>query len=75
VLAALVIYLSVIPLIVFVFVPRGRTYHKALEEAIAGGHVTPALKAALGDPVVGAARVYEMAMIAALVWLMVTKPF
>ena len=75
VLAALVIYLSVIPLIMFVFIPKGLVYRKALEEANAEGRVTPALRAALEDPVVGAARVYEMAMIAALVWLMVMKPF
>ena len=75
VLVSLVIYLSVIPLIALVFIPRGRVYRKALEEAITLGRVTPALEAALNDPAVAAARAYEMAMIAALVWLMVMKPF
>ena len=75
VLAALLIYLSVIPLIIFVFVPKGRVYHMALEEASARGEVTAALRSAIDDPQVRAARGYEIFMILALVWLMITKPF
>ena len=75
VLAALLIYLTIIPLIVFVFLPRARVFEQALAEASAQGAVTPALRAALDDPVVRAARVYEMVMIAVLTWLMVAKPF
>jgi hypothetical protein len=37
--------------------------------------VTPALRAALADPAVRGARLYEMAMIGTLTWLMVAKPF
>lgn len=75
VLAALVIYLSIIPVIVFIFVPRGRIYHKALQEAIACGAVTPELRAALHDPAVRFARLYEMTMVLVITFLMVIKPF
>jgi uncharacterized membrane protein len=75
VLAALAIYLTIIPVIVFVFLPRARVYEHALVQASAQGTVTPALRAALDDPAVRAARIYEMAMIGALTWLMVAKPF
>jgi len=75
VLTSLLIYLSVIPIIVFVFVPKGRVYRKALAEASAQGVVTPELRAALDDPAVRAARAYEMFMIGSLVLLMVLKPF
>lgn len=75
VLAALVVYLSTVPLIFLVFIPKGRVYRRALEEANAGGAVTPALRAALNDPLVGAARAYELVGIAVLAWLMIAEPF
>lgn len=75
VLTALLVYLSAIPLIFIVFLPKGRIYRKALEEANASGVVTPALRAAINDPLVGAARGYEIVMIGVLTWLMVAKPF
>jgi len=74
-LTALLVYLSIIPVIVFVFVPRGRVFRAALDDAIAAGRVTPALTAALRDPAVRAARAYELLMIATLVVLMVMRPF
>lgn len=75
VLTALIVYLSIIPVIVLVFVPRGRIYRRASSEASARGVVTPELRAALHDPVVDAARTYEIVMIVVLVLLMVLKPF
>jgi hypothetical protein len=75
VLAALVIYLTIIPVIVFVFVPRGRIYHMALKEAAARGTVTPALRAALHDPAVRSARLYEILILLVVTFLMVVKPF
>lgn len=53
VLAALLIYLSTVPLIFLVFLPKGRVYRKALEEASASGIVTPTLRAAINDPLAG----------------------
>jgi len=64
-----------IPLIVFVFLPKGRVYRRILEQATAGGVVTPTLRAAIEDPVVGAARAYEVVAIGVLAWLMIAKPF
>lgn len=75
VLAALLIYLSIIPVIALVFLPRGRIYRRALAEAEERGAVTPALRAAIRDPLVGAARGYELVMIAVLAWLMIARPF
>jgi uncharacterized membrane protein len=75
VLAALLIYLSTVPLIFLIFLPKGRIYRKALEEATATGAVTPALRAAINDPLVGFARAYEVVAIGVLALLMIAKPF
>jgi len=75
VLAALLIYLTIIPLIVFVFLPRGRVFRRVFEEAQTAGRVTPELRLALNDPVVNAARTWEIVMIVVLTALMVLKPF
>ena len=75
VLAAILIYLTLIPLIVFVFLPRGKVFRRAYDDAVARGAVTPELTAALGDPWLRAGRAYEWVMIAVLVYLMVLKPF
>ena len=75
VLASLVLSLTLVPLIVWVFLPRGRIFEEALRSALAEGRVTPALTAAFRDPVVAAGHVWEVIVIALLIVLMVTKPF
>jgi hypothetical protein len=75
VLVSLLIYLSIIPVIVLVFIPRGKVFRAAFDEAKELGQVTPRLKAALADPAVAAARVYELVMIGAITALMVTRSF
>lgn len=75
VLTALLIYLTIIPVVVFVFIPRGRIFRAALDEAQSLERVTPALKACLADPAVAAARAYELTMIAAITAIMVTRAF
>lgn len=72
---AIVIYLSIIPVIALVFLPRGRLYRQALEDAQAQGEITPALHAALHDRAVEVARMYEIVMVGFLAWLMVARPF
>jgi p-aminobenzoyl-glutamate transporter AbgT len=72
---ALLIYLSIVPVIVFVFLPKGRAYREALTEAESRGELTARLRGAIEDPAVRAARGYEMLMIVVLVFLMVAKPF
>ncbi len=74
-LVSLVLYLSIIPLIPVIFLPRGRLFGAALAEADALGSVTPALTAAFGDRVVRVAHVYEFAAIIGVFVLMITKPF
>jgi hypothetical protein len=72
---SVLLYLSIIPLVPLVFVPRGRTLANALEDARAGGAMTPAVTAALADPVVRAAHVYELAAVTVVLILMISKPF
>lgn len=75
VLTALLIYLTIIPVLVFVLIPRGRIFRVALEEAKSLGRVTPALQASLADRAVAAARAYEILMIGAITAIMVTRSF
>jgi len=75
VLVSLLVYLTAIPLIAFVFIPRGRIYRRAFNAAIAAGRVTPELTAAINDPYVNAGRAYEIVMIGTISYLMLAKPF
>jgi hypothetical protein len=74
-LASLVLYLSIMPLVPLIFLPRGRVFEAALTDARARGTVTPELKAAFHDPWVAFARTYEAVVVAIVVALMVLKPF
>ncbi len=74
-LASLLIYLTVIPLIIWVFVPRGKVFEAALKDALVQQHVTPALRAAFTDRAVAWAHRMELTAVAIVVILMVTKPF
>lgn len=75
VLTSIAIYLTIIPVIALVFVPRGKEFRAALEEATAQNQITPRLTTALNDPAVAGARRYELVMIAVITYLMVTRPF
>ena len=72
---SLVLYLSVLPLVRLVFLPRGRVFDAAMEDAVARGEVTGELAAAWRDPMVRAAHVYELAAVSVVFVLMVAKPF
>ena len=72
---SIVIYLSILPVIPLVFLPRGKVFAASLAEATAAGHVTPALTDGFRDRVVLAAHLYELAAIVAVFVLMITKPF
>ena len=74
-LVSLVLYLSIMPLVPLVFLPRGRVFEAALADARQRGTVTPDLSAALRDPQVAFARTYEAAIVGVVVALMVLKPF
>lgn len=73
--ASLLIYLSAIPLVPVVFLPRGRVFGAALEEAARDGAVTAKLHEAFADPVVRAAHIYEFAVTFTVLVLMIWKPF
>jgi hypothetical protein len=74
-LVSLLLYVALFALVPLVFVPRGRVFDRALEDARGRGAVTPALAGAFRDPVVTAARRLELLVFAAILVLMVTKPF
>jgi Predicted integral membrane protein (DUF2269) len=73
-LLSLALFLSNIPLIPFVYTPRGRIFDAALRDALERGAVTPRLASAFADPVVAAAHLYELMTITLIVILMVLKP-
>jgi uncharacterized membrane protein len=74
-LTSVFLYLSTGVLVPTIFLPRGKLFEAALEEAHARGQVTPQLAAAFRDPAVTFARTYEAAAVAIVVALMVLKPF
>lgn len=67
-------FAATLPLVPVVFLPRGRVFEAALASAIEAGRLTPELTAAFHDPLVTAARWYELAVLALVLLLMVT-PF
>jgi hypothetical protein len=75
VLVSVLLLLTLIPTIVFVFLPRGKIFEKAFQEAIVQDQVTPELTAAFRDPIVRAAHIYELVILTVIVILMVLKPF
>ncbi len=72
---SLLLFLSPLPLVPLVFLPRGRDYEAAMATAELSGHVTPELQAAWRDPMVRAAHVYELGSVTVVLILMLTQPF
>jgi hypothetical protein len=72
---SVLLFLSNIPLVPLVFIPRGRIFGAVLADAERAGTVTPELRAAWADPVTRAAHVYELATVTIVLCLMLTKPF
>jgi hypothetical protein len=62
-------------LVPFVFIPRGRIFGAAMEDALERGVVTPELSAALRDRAVAAARAAELLAVGFVLSMMVLKPF
>jgi hypothetical protein len=69
------LFLTFIPIIIFIFVPRGKVFEQKLAAAQALGVITPELRAAMDDPVVRAAHIYEAVGVVVIIYLMVMKPF
>ena len=74
-LTSLLIYVGIGALVPLVFLPRGRRFEAAMQEATSQGQVTPALREAFADPVVAVARNVELVAILVIIALMVLKPF
>jgi hypothetical protein len=74
-LASFVLFLGILVAVPTVFLPRGKLFGAAFDEAVATGNVTDRVSRALRDPVVRIAHVYEVVAILVIVWLMVAKPF
>jgi uncharacterized membrane protein len=74
-LVSTLLYLSLIPVIIVVFVPRGKVFERALAQAVAQGSITRDLRSAFHDRVVHLAHGYELAVTAVIMVLMVMKPF
>jgi hypothetical protein len=72
---SVVFFLSIIPLVPLVFLPRGRVFAAAMEDAARRNEITPEVLAAWRDPVTRAAHVYEVAAVTTIFVLMVAKPF
>jgi hypothetical protein len=72
---SLAIFAGLMVLVPTVFLPRGRIFEAALHEAQGRGTVTPELTAAFHDRAVAAARTTEALGVAAIIALMVLKPF
>jgi hydrogenase/urease accessory protein HupE len=73
--ASLLILVALFPLVPSVFLPRGKRFEAALEDATARGEITPQLREQMADPVVRAAHLAEMVGVSLIVVLMVFKPF
>lgn len=72
---SLLLFVSVLPLVRLVFLPRGRVFDAAFKDAVDRGELTGDLARAWRDPVVRAAQVYELGAVTVVFVLMVTKPF
>jgi hypothetical protein len=69
-----VILLAGFFLVPLVYLPRGKRFGQALQEALAAGKMTPQLTAVLDDPVVKWAHRGEYAGLLLIIALMVFKP-
>jgi len=72
---SLLLYLSTLLLVPTIFLPEGRRFGAALDEAIARDQITPTLVAAFSNPRVQAAHVYEVAAVVVVLVLMLSRPF
>jgi hypothetical protein len=74
-LASNILLITAMGLVPAVFLPRGKKFEPVLQSALAEGRLTPELRAAMDDPVVKIAHLYEQVAVIVVVALMVFKPF
>ena len=74
-LTSLLLFVAIGLLVPTVFLPRGKVFERAFEDAKAKDEITPELRAAFDDPAVRNARWLELIVVGVILALMVTKPF
>ena len=74
-LVGAVLFLATIPLVIWVYLPRGKVFRTVFAEALAQKRVTVELRAAFSDQVIRASYLYEYIMFPVVLTLMVIKPF
>jgi len=74
-IAAVVLFLALIPAIPLYLLPARKRRDAAVEASTAAGEVTPGLRAALDERGVRLYRAVELAVVVIITWLMVAKPF
>lgn len=74
-LASILILILLLPLVPVVFLPRGKIFEAALQDAVGRGEITPTLREQIADPVVRWAHAAELVGVGMIVALMVFKPF
>jgi hypothetical protein len=72
---SLILFVGLGVLVPTVFLPHGKIFESALDDAKRRGEVTPELRTALRHSAVRNARGAEIVVVAVIVTLMVTKPF
>ena len=68
-------YVGIYLLVPSIFIPRGKRFAQALDVALLQGQITPELRGTFHDPYVRGAHVVEGVLSAAIVYLMIMKPF
>ncbi len=74
-LVSLLLFMSINVPVFTVFLPKGKIFERALQDAVSQGQVTNRLTAAFRDRTVFAAHIYQLAAVAIIILLMITKPF
>jgi uncharacterized membrane protein len=74
VLVSTILYLTMVPPVPLILLPRGRRFDAAMSDARSTGQVTPELRAAFRDRAVSLARTYEISAVLLIIALMVLKP-
>ncbi len=74
-LVGTVLFLVTIPLVIWVYIPRGKVFGKVFQAALAQKRFTVELRAVLADQVIRASYLYEYIMVVVVITLMVMKPF
>jgi hypothetical protein len=71
---SIALFATIVLLVPLVFIPRGKAFGQALQDASQHGEVAPELERAFHDDTVAFARIHEFVVIGSIAALMVLKP-